>query len=102
MPILKEDGTIVFESAAEFLAEYRENLVNNSLMVDTSAQWPLRSNRTFTLKVPPLEKGVSLAAEVLFVADGQAGLEAGAAVQTVVSDRVAHAADRRVPDVPGA
>ena len=82
MPILKEDGTIVFESAAEFLAEYRENLVNNSLMVDTSAQWPLRSNRTFTLKVPPLEKGVSLAAEVLFVADGQAGLEITADVQT--------------------
>ena len=82
MPVLNEDGTIIFESAAEFLAEYRENIVNNSLMVDTAAQWPLRTNRTFTIKVPPLEDGVSLAAEVLFVAGGQAGLEITADVQT--------------------
>ena len=82
MPVLKEDGTILFESAAEFLSEYRENIVNNSLMVETTAHWPLQSNRTFIIEVPPLEQGVSLAAEVLFVADGQAGLEITADVQT--------------------
>ena len=82
MPVLKEDGTIAFASTAEFLTEYHENIINNSLMVETASQWPLQVRSTFTIEVHPLERGVSIAAEVLYVADGQAGLEITADVHT--------------------
>ena len=83
MAELKEDGTILYSSAREFLTEYRENITNNGLMVTTSVEWPLRQRQTFTIRVMPLDRGVDLQAEVVFVAGGQAGLEITADVPTL-------------------
>ncbi len=50
-PALKDDGTILYDSVADFLADYEANITSGGLYVESARKWPLGSAFSFLIRI---------------------------------------------------
>jgi hypothetical protein len=73
LPILEEDGTLEFASAADYRAQYQSDIVKGGL-VARSPPLPLGTQRMVRLNVPGAKTAVAVSVRVGFVGSGTVGL----------------------------
>ena len=75
-PKLKDDGNILYQSAADFLADYEANISSGAMYVESARPWPKDSTFAFLISVRDQE-GIDLPvqAKVVFADGGLVGLQ---------------------------
>jgi hypothetical protein len=74
-PRLKDDGTILYQSAPDFLADYEANITSGAIYAESARPWPKDSTFAFLISVHDQE-GIDLPvhAKVVFADGGIIGL----------------------------
>jgi hypothetical protein len=76
MPQLKDDGTVLYDSAADFIGDYEANIQSGAMYVQSPRPWPKGKTLAFMIRVRGEDDlDMPLQAKVLVADQGLVGLE---------------------------